>query len=173
MTKQMFSINFYNVRGMFSCYRLRGMSYRSVLDLPMRFMDLNELWYVWRALYIFTLYQSVCIQRWTWFLPLSIADSIRTRNPIDARVRGTRVARFSAECVSQYAEIETDRYVQMHNWTGKWMKKARHTLTRVKLFVRLLMLFPIVLYVSYCIINLVLWWFLVKLARGWRVHVRY
>jgi len=63
MTKQMFSINFYNVRGMFSCYRLRGMSYRSVLDLPMRFMDLNELWYVWRALYIFTLYQSVCIQR--------------------------------------------------------------------------------------------------------------
>lgn len=28
------------------------------------------------------------------------------------------------------AEVETDRYVQIHNWTGKWMKKACHILLR-------------------------------------------
>jgi len=79
-------------------------------------MNLNELWYAWRALYIFTLYQLRCMHSaLNWFLPLSIAalNSIRTRNPIDAREREMRVARFSAECVSQYAEMETDRYVQM------------------------------------------------------------
>lgn len=67
---------------------------------------------------------------------------------------------------------KSDRYVQIRNWTGEWMKKACHILTHAKLFVWMNVTPYCIIRNQYvkCIINLVLWWFLVKIACGWRIH---
>lgn len=61
------------------------------------------------------------------------------------------IAIFSAKCMKTSqcsdAKVETDRYVQIRNWTGKWMKKACHILTHVKLFVWINV-------IPYCIIRI-------------------
>lgn len=128
-------------------------------------------------IYIYLLYFNLLIFSAKYGSLLSILSPVLNftyMKKLDADVRWklpylTLNVQYENEPMFRCKRVEADRYVQICNWTGKWMKKACHILTHVKLFVWIKyysLLYHTYQYVK-CIINLVLWWFLVKLARGY------